>query len=500
MCKYNGVMSSITLHRPMYKAQSNHQLAFDDFNQSCGMQLSLDDEWCVLADRIDWNVVESLYAVNFKSGKGHPAASARQALGALIIQKRTGLSDRALVKAIAENPYYQYFIGLPSYSRRCPFTYSTLVGFRKRVTVEMLQAVNEAFLKDAAPTPEHSKDRRSNGDKADSPCADNTGTMILDATCSPSNIRYPQDFSLLNEAREKTDAMIDALHRQVNVKGVRHPRTYREVLHKAYLAVAKAKMRPAKKVRALVRKLLCALLRNLGFIDALIAHGGKLSARQTVQLDTIRRLYAQQKEMFDAGTHRVEKRIVSIGQPHVRPVVRGKAKSPVEFGAKYDVSIDEKGHARLEKISFEPYNECGVFKDAVKRYRERTGHYPKRALVDQIYRTRENRAFCKEHGISMSGRGPGRPPKDDVQNRRTEARDEKDRIEVERFFSRDKRTCGAALIVTRLEQTSLASIALSVFVANLFGIPACGFFVLYFLDTQDAPWKWHFLEFSEADD
>ena len=39
---------------------------------------------------------------------------------------------------------------------------------------------------------------------------------------------------------------------------------------------------------------------------------------------------------------------------NIRPIVRGKAKSPVEFGAKYDVSVDEKGHARLEKISFLP--------------------------------------------------------------------------------------------------------------------------------------------------
>lgn len=57
----------------------------------------------------------------------------------------------------------------------------------------------------------------------------------------------------------------------------------------------------------------------------------------------------------------------------------------------------------------EPYNVCGVFKDAVERYRAHTGHYPARALVDRIYRTRESRGFCKEHGITMCGRGPGRP-------------------------------------------------------------------------------------------
>ncbi len=66
-----------------------------------------------------------------------------------------GLSDRALVKAIAENPYYQYFIGLASFSVKCPFTYSTLSLFRRRISAEMLMAANESFLKDSPSTPEH---------------------------------------------------------------------------------------------------------------------------------------------------------------------------------------------------------------------------------------------------------------------------------------------------------------------------------------------------------
>lgn len=484
----------------MYKPAVNRQLAFDDFNQSCGMQLDSRNEWCILAGRIDWSASEARYAACFKSGKGHPAVPLRQALGALIIQKRMGLSDRALVKAIAENPYYQYFIGLPSFSARCPFTYSTLALFRRRISAEMLMAANESFLKDSPSTPEH-RDAQPGGKAAPSPEAGAdgvAGTLILDATCSPVDIRFPQDFSLLNEAREKTDEIIDALHRQVAEKGERHPRTYREVLRKAYLGMAKAKKRPANKMRALVRKLLLALARNLGFIEALLARGGRLTCRQARMLDAIGELHRQQREMFDERKHRVGSRIVSISQPHVRPIVRGKAKSPVEFGPKYDVSIDEKGHARLEKASFEPYNECGVFKDAVERYRARTGHYPARALVDRIYRTRENRGFCKEHGITMCGRGPGRPASQDRESRRREARDETDRIEVERFFSREKRTCGAALLVTRLAETTLASLALSVFVANLFGIPATGFFALYFLELPESPGKWHFIEFSDT--
>ena len=171
----------------------------------------------------------------------------------------------------------------------------------------------------------------------------------------------------------------------------------------------------------------------------------------------------------------------------------------MEFGAKYDVSVDGNGHARLEKASFDAYNECTVLKDVVERYRERTGHYPRRVLADQVYRTRENRAYCEERGIEMSGRKPGRPPKDARErrgNEREERRNDIDRIEIERFFSRDKRCFGAGLIMAKLADTTLGSIALSVLVANLFGT-GLPFFVFYF---ADAPEGWASFDILEVDD
>lgn len=157
---------------------------------------------------------------------------------------------------------------------------------------------------------------------------------------------------------------------------------------------------------------------------------------------TIRELYRQQKYMYDNKTHHVEDRIVSISQPYLRLIVRGKSKAPVEFGAKCDVSIDGKGHARLEKLSFDPYNESTVFINAIERYKKRTGHYPKGVLVDQIYRTRDNRRFCKDNHITMSGPKLGRPSKD-RKSSKEEYQDNVDRIEVERFFSTSKRCNGA---------------------------------------------------------
>ncbi|MDQ0153695.1 hypothetical protein J2S20_002418 [Moryella indoligenes] len=200
--------------------------------------------------------------------------------------------------------------------------------------------------------------------------------------------------------------------------------------------------------------------------------------------------------MFDKHTHRVEGRIVSISQPYLRPIVRGKAKAPTEFGAKYDVSIDEKGHARLEKIQFDLYNESSVFQRAVEAYYRRNGHYPERALVDQIYRTRKNRDYCKEHGIQMSGPKLGRPSR--KTSTKEEYQDNTDRIEVERFFILDKRCIGAGLIMASMSDTTLSSIALSVFVTNLFAIPAGNIFLLYFAESENGSDSIHFIEFEAA--
>ena len=53
-------------------------------------------------------------------------------------------------------------------------------------------------------------------------------------------------------------------------------------------------------------------------------------------LGTIEKVYEQQEYMYRNRTHSVADRIVSISQPWIRPIVRGKAKTPVEFGAKLD--------------------------------------------------------------------------------------------------------------------------------------------------------------------
>lgn len=176
-------------------------------------------------------------------------------------------------------------------------------------------------------------------------------------------------------------------------------------------------------------------VRDFGYVEALLSDGVELSPKQLMRYIVPKQVYEQQQYMYENQVHTVPNRIVSISQSYIRPIVRGKAAAPVEFGAKLDLSIDENGMERLEKLSFDAYNESDVLIGAIERYRERTGHYLERVLADKIYRNRENLAYCKLRDIRLSGSSLGRPKKNAVSDKKTEYVDNADRVEVERSFS-----------------------------------------------------------------
>lgn len=451
----------------MYIKDRFHQFGLADFNQPIGLKMNPENRWVKKASLIPWIAIEDRYADLFPSKTGMPAKPLRVALGSLIIQKQYDYSDRELVEQITENPYYQYFIGLPGYQQEPPYVPSLLVEFRKRLTDEILGDINEMIIEFNHPddgSPSGGSKASADKDEKSSMSNENSGTIILDATCAPQNIAFPQDINLLNESRVNLEEIIDTVCYEYNEA---KPRTYRDNARKDYLALAKRRKRTGKAIHKAIKKQLQYVKRDLRYVDEFLAEGKELSAKQAARLEVIRKVYDQQKYMYDNNTHKVPDRIVSISQPYIRPIVRGKAKAPTEFGTKLDMSIDENGMARIEKQSFDPYNESDVLRTAVERYMKRTGRYPERVLADTIYRNRDNLRYCKEHGIRLSGPALGRPKKDPAESRKTTYTDGVDRIEVERGFSLAKRNYGLGLIRTRLDITTRCSILLSIIAMNI---------------------------------
>ena len=170
--------------------------------------------------------------------------------------------------------------------------------------------------------------------------------------------------------------------------------------------------------------------------------------------------------MFNEKSHSIDGRIVSISQPHVRPIIRGKAKAAVEFGAKITISVVD-GFVSIERLSWEPYNEGADLIEQIEQYYADYGYYPESVHVDQIYRNRENRAYCNEKNIRLSGKPLGRPPKANAEIKKQYRRDELLRIPVEGKIGNAKRKYGWDCIMSKKQTTSETTIGLIALVLNL---------------------------------
>lgn len=189
----------------MYKTPDYEyeQLSFTSFNATCGMQLDPDNEWIRISKKLPWRAWESLYSVLFQSDTGNVAKPCRMVIGSLILQMRMGFTDRDLVLQIQQNPYYQYFVGIEAFQHDAPYARTLLVEWRKRLDLELIIKIND-MLCDA--TLKTFRFRRGKGQFKNGTLL---ATQICDATVAPQSIRFPQDVSLLNEARLKLEAMID---------------------------------------------------------------------------------------------------------------------------------------------------------------------------------------------------------------------------------------------------------------------------------------------------
>lgn len=481
----------------MYRNKYREQREFPDFYLPFSGHLDPENRWIALARLVPWQLVEEIYHAELCEDFGAPIVPARTALGALLVKERLGLTDRETVDAIQENPYLQFFIGLEEFTLDRPFDATLMVDFRKRFGEEGLQRISAAIALAAKqqatdvaraddPPPADNAPRSSASLAPEgAPIGANQGQLIIDATCAPADIRYPTDVSLLNEAREKTDEIIDELHTPLVGREPR-PRTYRIKARHRFVAFIKHKQPARQKIRQAKKQQLGFLRRNLQHIDRLLDNPQALpftclSRRLYKNLLVCREVYRQQWEMFENNSQRTDHRIVSISQPHVRPIKRGKAGRQTEFGAKLSLSVVD-GFSFVDHLRWDNYNESLDLVEQIERYRHRFGVYPESVHVDKIYRTRANRAYCQAHGIRLSGPPLGRPPKHVAKaDQRRAAADERVRNQVEGKFGQGKRRLGLGRVMAKLAETSTAQISLTFLLMNLERALALFFFSLLFL-------------------
>ena len=512
-------------HAPRTDFVSTKQLVLEGFETPFSQQLDPTNRWVVLSKQIPWDYLVSLYNKhNGPKDTGRPPLNPRLLIGAVIIKHFLNLDDRETIAQIRENMYMQYFLGYSSFCNEPPFDPSLFVEIRNRLSLELLSEMNERIYgfhmektqKQPADQADKIKGEGKNKDNGSSELGEenpasqaspqqdtaegktveelveqkieNRGEVIFDATVCPQDIAYPTDLGLLNTAREITEEIIDVLHQHRDTKE-KKPRTYRQVARKQYLKVAQNKNPSKKAIQKGIKSQLQFLRRNFKTITKQLDTIGSIPLDKILYRKylIIQVVYDQQLGMFEKGTHQVDDRIVSIHQPHVRPIVRGKSRAKTEFGAKIHLSLVD-GYSFLDTLSWDAYNEGSQMMDYVEAYYKRFNFYPKKILADKIYCTRENRKKLKEKNITLAAKPLGRPSAKAVENHVSPG----ERNPIEGKIGQGKTAYGMNRIKARLKDTSESWISSIILVLNLVKLAGVALLCLSF-----SAWlilKWLFMQ------
>lgn len=487
----------------MYYRNDQDQLSMEEFSLPFGGRLLRDNRWVRLAGLMPWEYIEEIYAQNMSGETGRPAISSRIAFGAIFIKEYCHITDEDTVANLQENSYMQYFVGLHEFHPEPLFDPSMMVHFRKRFPVEEVAKINEYVCTGKWPEEQRNVDRNDDTDDGNEPPVPpsgegesashhgesrkgkanpntskkkehrrkkNRGKLILDATVAPADIKYPTDIDLLNKSREHLETAVDIVWKEVPHTGHKLPYSAKKA-RRSYLKLARSKKWTRAKCRKAIGEQLACIelaIRQLNKFAALIPNCEALFPRWLRdRLAVIPTVYRQQKEMYDNHSHSCQDRIVSLEQPHVRPIQRGKRPYPTEFGQKLHLSVVD-GYTYLEQTSWNNFNEGCDLEAAVEDYARKFGCYPSAVLADRIYQTRANKLYCKELGIRLSGPPLGRRKagQTDAKIKRQMYCDSCERNAVEGRNGNAKRRFGLDRLFSKLDETAKTEAALILLAMN----------------------------------
>jgi len=447
----------------MINYTSQYQTKIADFSSINHINLNPDNRWIVLAGFLPWDELVKIYKKRFSATMGAKSVDPRHIIGAFIIKHKLCLTDEETLLTISENPYMQFFLGLDHYQPAQLFSPTLFVEMRKRLGEQTFDEFSTTIMSIAHP--EIDQKNRKEGSRESKP----KGKLKIDATVADQYITYPNDLGLVNQARIKTENMVDELFELLRDKITVKPRTYRKLAHKRYLQEAKKKKKSAVSIRKAIRVLLNCVKRNMNHIDQMldqIEGDFPLSHRKQQELMVIHTLYRQQQGMYDQRVHQCKDRIVSISQPHVRPIVRGKQGKSVEFGAKLGLSVMD-GFMTKDTLSWEAYNESGDLIKQAQAYKVLFGYYPELIQADKIYATNLNRKWCKENGVRLTASPKGKPVPQSAYQKAKSKKEYAERNAVEGRIGNAKQAYSLNQIKAKLKSTSQTWIAATLFVLNL---------------------------------
>jgi hypothetical protein len=394
---------------------------------------------------VPWDDLVRIFEL--KQYKKGPASifSPKGKLALMLLKHYSGDSDRTLMEHLNGNLEWQFFCGI--YLGQDRLTNFKVISeirceLSKKLDIDKLQQALYGHWS-ANISDKHS--------------------LVMDATCYESYLRYPTNIKLLWETVDWLDSLIRDTCKET---GGRVLRSKYLKWKKRYVSYSKMKRKTKNKKRALTRSLLLLLKKFSNELDRLDAqYGIAMTKDQYRRRATARKIYSQQHDYFYKGV-KPKARIVSLDKEYIRPIVRGKEIKAVEFGAKVNkFQID--GISFIEHLSFEAFHEGNRFQDTVFKAQRLTKVKTRLAGADAIYATNKNRNFATRYNIRTDFKRKGRAGKHEKQRRQLASAITKERASrLEGSFGKEKEHYHLKKIKARTKATETLWIFFGIHTAN----------------------------------
>ena len=312
--------------------------------------------------------------------------SPRGKLALMFLKHYAGCSDKQLIEQLNGNIYYQLFCDIVIPAGHPIKNYKIISEIRCELARTLDMTRTQKVLAD------HWK-----------PYCENKNSIVCDATCYESYIRYPTDVKLLYEA---VSWNYDQLKILSKLSAQKVPRTKRSKWKRRYVLYSKCK-RPSKKATRSITRGLLKLLRKIDqALDHIVVKKQyKLVSKFWQRRSTTKQVLSQQWSKFYENK-KPENRIVSLDKPYIRPIVRGKEIKKVEFGAKvHKLQID--GISFIEHLSFDAFNEGLRLRASIYEAQRLMNVRVHILGADGIYANNKNRTYVSKHNIKTDFKRKG---------------------------------------------------------------------------------------------
>jgi len=335
----------------------------------------------------------------FKARIGRPTIPMETYLRMMDLKYRYGLGYEVLVQEVNDSIKWRRFCRIPL-THKVPHS-TTLIKLTKRCGPEVVKELNKALVQEA-------RERKIiRGRK-----------LRLDTTVVEANIHHPTDASLLADGVR----VITRIVKKIKEAGVALAGTFRNrqrSLKNRIYEINKVLKRRSNEAYQEVREITGAILKTARKVvaeavsivkeaeDIIRQQGnevkrevGALVEKLKESISRTEKIVTQTAAVQEGNLH-LPDRVVSIFDPDARPIKKGKANAPVEFG--YKVLLQEAEHSIItgyEVLRGNPADDT-LLLGAVEDHIETFGHPPHAIAADRGFGSSGNEKGCHKLGVKQ---------------------------------------------------------------------------------------------------